>query len=274
MAQKMKHDEEKPSAKEEILPALESSNLPAGVDADLAREMADNVDHQEVFDSDQLTVPRLALLQDLSPETKERNGAYVPGARPGLILNKLKRAVDDKVRFVPAKFMVRYIAWRPRADGGGLVDQGLTRQECEDNFESDGIGRWIGMIKPRAGAEAVKVEIIQTAEWVGFAKSVSYDWTPVAISFPGTKAKVVRDINTTIDVARMEFDGKRFKPAPFFHEFEIGSFLDRSGEDEFFNFTADWSGWCQDKSVRDEAKALKESFERGEADVESSGSNI
>ena len=246
----------------------QTSNLPAGMDDAFLAEMAASEEHRQVFEAEQLTIPRLALLQDLSPEVKAREATYIPGAVSGMIVNKLKQTVDDEVTFVPAKFVVRYIAWRPRKDGGGLVDQSLTRDEVEANFSSDGPGRWIGMLAPREGEDAVKVEVIQTPEWVGFAKSKSFDWCPVAISFPSTKSKVVRDINSIIDLAKMEIGEKRVTPAAFFHQFTLSSVLDSSGDDQYFNFKAGHDGWCMDAQVRNDAKKLKESFDKGEVAVE------
>jgi hypothetical protein len=268
MAQKEKQDE----TPEEAVPApVTAETLPDGIDADMAAEIVETADQAEVFDQEQLTVPRISLLQDLSPELKERDASYVPGARSGLILNKVKGCLDTEIMFVPAKFAVRYIAWRPRRDGGGLVDQSLTKSDCEENFESDGIGKWIGFMQPNNSDESVKVEVIQTPEWVGLARGANYDWTPVAISFPGTKSKAVRDINTAIDVTRMTINGKRIKPAAFFHVFQISTALDRKGDDEFYNFTVAHKGWCEDPQVRADAKKLKEDFETGTTDVAASG---
>lgn len=251
-----------------VVPVNENANLPAGMSADFLNEIEENEGQRQVFDADQLTIPRLALLQDLSPETKVREETYIEGAIPGMILNKLKKAICDEVIFVPSKFVVRYIAWRPRKDGGGLVDQNLTLEEVRENFDTDGPGRWVGMLSPREGEDAVKVEVIQTPEWVGFAKSDTFDWTPVAISFPSTKSKVVRDINSIIDLAKIEVNGRRITPAAFFHQFTLGSFLDSSGDDKYYNFTAKHDGYCMDPQVRADAKKLKESFDAGEVAVE------
>jgi len=263
-------EQEKPKLSEQaaVVPAKQAaSNLPAVVDDDLAAEMAAARGDAQGFEAEQLKIPRIKLLQDLNPETKRRDPAYIEGAEPGFILNSLIRTIDEKIEFVPAKFMVRYIAWRPRKDGGGLVDMDLTREECDENFTSDGLGKWVGAMTPRNGEEPVKVEIIQTPEWVGYAKSASFDWMPVAISFPGTKNQTVRDINTTINLTKMTDDKGEFTPAAYFHLFELNSFL-VPGDLPYYNFGQKHLGWCREKKVRDDAKKLKHSLERGDTVVE------
>lgn len=257
---------------------VEPAGLPAGLDPGLLAEMEANRAHAEHFDIAQLTIPRLVVLQDLSPQVKERDAAYVKGARPGLIFNTVQKWLTPSVEFVPAKFVVRYIAWRPRPTGG-LVDQNLAREDVEANFKPDGIGRWAGsMTVQRRGhePESVRVEVIETPEWVGLARLPDGDgWSPVAVSFPSTKAKVVKEINTLIDLTKMPAsDGRKFTPPAFFHRFLLDTAIESSGENEYFNFRSTHLGWCTDAEVRGEAKALKQAFERGEVAVDDASETV
>lgn len=246
----------------------------------LFAEMEADKDLREQFAPAMLTIPRIAVLQDLSPQVKTRDAEYVEGAQPGMIFNSVHKWLAHEVLFVPAKFLVRYIAWQPRPVGG-LVDQNLTLEEVEANFRKDGIARWVGQMRRREGdEEMVRVEVIETPEWVGLVKPTvdqhgevieNADWLPAALSFPSTKAKVVRDMNTQIDMTKVaDSSGKKFTPPPFYHQFKLDTAIESSGENEYYNYRATHLGWNKDSYCRNEAKELKLAFDRGEVEVDTS----
>lgn len=244
--------------------ATATNNLPA----EFMEEMEGDKGHRQSFDVAQMMIPRITVLQDLSDEVKERNPEYVPGAKPGLIFNTLNKQIDTMIQFVPSKFVVRYIAWRPRKDGGGLVSQSLTLEDVEATMDPAGIGQWTGMMAPRPGEPQVAVEVNETPEWVGMARGKDWDWMPVAISFGGTKSKVARWINTTIDLTKEQGKDGPFTPAPFFHQFSFRTGLEQKGDDEWYGYVAEHNGYCPDGHIRKEAKQLKLSMDRGEVDFE------
>ena len=236
--------------------------------AELMADMEEHRRERQQFDAAQLIVPRISILQDLSPQVKKSNAQYIGGAEPGMYFNNVANTLDSMITFVPAKFHVRYIAWRPRKQGGGLVSQSLTLEEVEENFEADGIGRWIGNMSPKKGEPAVAVEIIETPEWVGYAKGKDWNWMPVAMSFPSTKGKSARKINSSIDMIEVDNGNGPFTPPAFYSTFELGAALEQSGDDSWFGFTVQHLGLGKtEKHVVDKAYALKKSLESGEAEV-------
>lgn len=239
--------------------------LPAGLMKDME---ADAAKHQQSFEPDQLIIPRINILQDLSPQTKERKAEYVPGAKPGMIYNNVANTLDSEILFTPAKFFVRYIAWQENR--GGLIDQNLTKEEVDENFEEAGIGMWTGLITPAGKKDAVRCDIIETPEWVGIASSSNFPAMPVAISFPSTKAKSARKINTAIDLTEVEGKKGPFKPPAFYHSFKLGAAIEQSGENEWYGWTVQHLGWADERMIA-KAKALKEAFDKGEAEVAEEG---
>ena len=241
-----------------------TDQLPAG----LMEDMEGDKGQKQDFGADMLIIPRISILQDLSPQVKKTNAAYVEGAEVGQFFNNVVNALDSKIKFIPSKFAVRYIAWRPRRAGGGLVSQDLTEEEVRENFAEDGLGRWVGMMKDNSG-DSVSVEIIMTPEWVGFAKGEDWDWMPVAMSFPSTKAKAARKINTAIELCVVKGKGGPFSPASFYHTFDLTSVMEQSGDDTWFSYNVSHLGIGKtEKYIVDKAKALKVQLEKGEAQVE------
>lgn len=77
----------------------------------------------EVSNED-LAIPFLRILAQLSPQVNKRDGAYVEGAEAGMIYNTvLGKAFDGEkgVQVVPCHYNKRYVEWQPREKGGGYV---------------------------------------------------------------------------------------------------------------------------------------------------------
>jgi hypothetical protein len=238
---------------------------------------ADAENHGQDFSAGMLLIPRIKILQDLSPEVKETKKEFVKGARPGMIFNELYKTLDEEFEFYPSAFTERYIAWRPRTKGGGLVDPNLTRDECEGNFTPDGIGRWIGNYRAPGAEEAERVEVQETPEWIGIARSKSFEMMPVVISFPSTKVKSVREINTLINLTRRpRANGEgTFRPPAFAHGFRFRTGIEQGNENEWYGWVIEHIGCHPDKALDpimiSEARAMKLKVDEGKVRADDSG---
>lgn len=243
---------------------------PTGMPAGMMDQMAqDAAQHEQKFGADQLIIPRLSILQDLSPQVKEHKAEYVPGAKVGMIFNNVTNSLDKSIKFYPSKFAVRYIAWQENR--GGLIDQTLTKEEVEENFEENGLGMWTGLITPRGRKDPVRVDIIETPEWVGLASGEGWGPMPVAMSFPITKAKSARKINTAIDLTEVQGKNGPFKPPAFYHQFTMTTAMEQSGENEWFGWVITHDGFNEDERIVAKAKELKIAFDEGNAEVAAEG---
>lgn len=244
----------------EILPADLMAGMLEDSEAGLGQDFA----------TDELIIPRITILQDLSPQVRERKAEFVPGAKPGMIYNSVNNALDAAIHFVPAKFHSVWVAWKPRPDGGlvnNSVDPAVLTEE--NGFMLDGIDRYVGQMVPAGESDPVKVEVIKTPEWVGVARGGD-GWTmPVAISFPATKAKAARKINTAIDLTEVEVKpGQFIKPPPFYHTFLLGAAIENSGENEWYGWTVTHEGYAStDPRMLAKARDIRKSLEEGTASV-------
>jgi len=72
--------------------------------------------------SQDMAIPFLRILAQLSPQVNKRDGAYVDGAEAGMIFNTVANKVYDGekgVTVVPCYYNRRYVEWAPREKGGG-----------------------------------------------------------------------------------------------------------------------------------------------------------
>ncbi len=68
-------------------------------------------------------MPRLSILQALSPAVNRRKPEYIEGAEPGLIVNVATLQLSEAVTVVPAHYIRHHIEWKPNR-GGYVADHG------------------------------------------------------------------------------------------------------------------------------------------------------
>ena len=69
-----------------------------------------------------LALPFLKVLGQLSPEVNERDGKYVQGAKPGMILNTVTNEIYDGTKGIdvlPVFYERKYVEWKDRGEGKG-----------------------------------------------------------------------------------------------------------------------------------------------------------
>ena len=100
----------------------EEAKLPAELMADFLEDAGEGLDYRP----DELTIPRLQLIQALSPEVKKKEPKYIEGAEVGDIFNTVTRdfwSGEDGIRVVICFQITRFNEWIPRDQGGGFVQE-------------------------------------------------------------------------------------------------------------------------------------------------------
>lgn len=64
-----------------------------------------------------LIIPRLTILQDLSPQTKKKKAEYIEGAMPGMICDVGTGELFKEVILLPVFYAKLYLEWSPRGEG-------------------------------------------------------------------------------------------------------------------------------------------------------------
>lgn len=82
--------------------------------------------------TDDLVIPRLELVQSLSPCLDESSADYIEGAKAGMLFNNVTRQLyGNSVEVIPVYFMKEYIIWKDRKKGGGFVEAFTTMEAAE-----------------------------------------------------------------------------------------------------------------------------------------------
>ena len=78
-----------------------------------ANQGAQNISQED------LALPFLKILGQLSPEVKKRDGKYVAGAEPGKIINTVTNELFDDIDVIPCHYKRQYIEWQDRGTSSG-----------------------------------------------------------------------------------------------------------------------------------------------------------
>lgn len=231
--------------------------------SDFAGQGFENVTSKDIL------VPRLAILQDLSPQVKENKPEFIEGAKPGMICDVgTGELFPDIVIFLPVYYRKDWLEWAPRSSGKGLVNIHQS-DEILAQTTPDAKGR---PCLPNGNY------IAETAQFYGF--NLSADCRKSFIPMAGTQLKKARKWLTLSTGEKLKrADGSQFTPPMFYRSYELTTVRESNAE-------GDWSGWKIDRSLampelddligfswrdlRDEATKFIEQLKSGEARADTS----
>ena len=102
-----------------------------------AQQGAQNISQED------LALPFLKILGQLSPEVNKTHGKYVEGAEPGRIINTVTNELYDKISVVPCHYKRQYIEWQDRGASSGApvaihdADSDIVSQTTRDKSYKD-----------------------------------------------------------------------------------------------------------------------------------------
>jgi len=94
--------------------------------------------------AEDLSIPFLRILAQLSPQVNKRDGAYVQGAEAGMLFNTVLNEVYDGeqgIQVIPCHYNRRFVEWTPRDSGGGYVQSYETTDPIVGTTTRNDIGQ-------------------------------------------------------------------------------------------------------------------------------------
>jgi hypothetical protein len=147
--------------------------------------------------SDDISIPFLGIIQQLSPEIIEGDGKYIPGAKVGQLLNTVTQEVydgDKGVCVVPVYSEQVYIEWVPRERGGGIAGRHAVDSAVVEHAKKNS-SSFNELTTPEGN------ELIQTFYLYGLLLNSPDDEEangPIVIAFTSTKIKIYKRIMTQL----------------------------------------------------------------------------
>lgn len=187
-----------------------------------------------------LTIPRLTILQALSPQVKKEKPEFIKGAQVGQICDTaIQKLWDESIEFLPVHFKVQWLEWAPRSSGKGLIaihDDNSILEHCEKDEKGRNITDSGNLV-------------VETATFMGF--NLSEGGRRCFISLSSTQRKKAKKLLDLATSERLKGANGEFVPPLFYRSYTMSVVPESNNE-------GDWYGWRIERS-----KALPEMGEEG-----------
>jgi hypothetical protein len=220
----------------------------------------------EQMGADDLALPFIRILGDLSPQVKKSKAEYVEGAEPGMLFNTVSKELYDGskgIQVVPCYYKREYIEWSDRGEGPGApiavhpANTDLMNQTNRDAMGKDRLpnGNYLE----------------NTASYYVMVLSDDGSAETALITMKSTGLKTSRQWNSMISGIKLQGTNGKFTPPMFSHIYHLTTV-------EMSNKKGTWSTWSvakvgpiQDMGAYEQAKVFADSVSKGDVQAKHGG---
>lgn len=185
---------------------------------------------QEGMKAGDYSIPRLAIVQDMTPQVKKADPLYIKGLEQGNILDALtERHWDGEtgILVIPISYRRAHLEWKPER-GGFVADHGSDGAILSQTTRDDK-GR---NILPNGNSISVCGEY-----FLHLIDEATGSATPYLVSMSSSQLKKSRRWNTMINQLRVpRAGGGDFNPAMFYRAYRLKTVPEK-------NDKGSWFGW-------------------------------
>jgi len=193
-----------------------------------------------------IIIPRLDLVQALSPCLKKSDPEYIEGAEPGMLFNSLTRKLYGHAALIcPVYYRTEYLVWRDRKKGGGFRGAFQSNAEAQQRIKEE----------EEAPEE---FEAIETGQQIVLVICEDGTIDEAVISMSRTKLKVSRQLNSLVRIA----GGDRFSRTYT----AMGVEEQNANGDDYYNYSFGISGFPA-REVYEQAEKMYDSIASGNRKV-------
>ena len=201
-----------------------------------------------------LALPFLKILGQLSPEVNERDGKYVEGAEPGKIINTVSNEMYNQINVLPVFYKRQYIEWQDRGQSTGapvaiheadsdIISQTTRGKDYKDRLPN---GNYLE----------------NTANH--FVILMGASPTTALISMKATQLKVSRKWNSMMMGIKLQGKNGLFTPPTYSHIYTLKTVQMSNDKGTWFGWDVSKVGPVEDKSIYDIAKSFADTVGKGE----------
>ena len=213
-----------------------------------ANQGAQNISQED------LALPFLKILGQLSPEVNKRDGKYVEGAEPGLIINTVTNELYNDVDVIPCHYKRQYIEWQDRGTSTGAPvaihepDSDIICQTTRGKDYKDRLANGNYLENTASHFVLVRGANPHTA----------------LISMKSTQLKVSRKWNSMMMGLKMQGKNGLFTPPTYSHIYNLKTVQMSNDKGTWFGWDVSKVGPVEQKDLYDMAKNFATSVGKGE----------
>ena len=221
---------------------------------------ADAQQSTQNISQDDLALPFLKILGQLSPEVNKRDGKYVEGAEPGKIINTVTNELFDSLNVIPVFYKRKYIEWQDRGTSTGApvaihaADSDIVSQTTRDKSYKDRLsnGNYL-----ENTADHFVLALGDSPENVEHA----------LISMKSTQLKVSRKWNSMMMGIKMQGKNGLFTPPTYSHIYKLSTVQMSNDKGTWFGWDVSKAGPVENRGIYDMAKTFAASVSKGEVEA-------
>ena len=216
-----------------------------------AQQGAQNISQED------LALPFLKILGQLSPEVNKRDGKYVEGAEPGKIINTVTNELYDDIDVIPCHYKRQYVEWQDRGTSTGApvaihdADSDIVSQTTRDKSYKDRLpnGNYL--------ENTANHFVLLCGKNPGTA----------LISMKATQLKVSRKWNSMMMGIKMQGKNGLFTPPTYSHIYKLKTVQMSNDKGTWFGWDVTKVGPVSEKDLYDMAKSFASSVGKGEIEA-------
>lgn len=174
---------------------------------------------------DDINIPRILLLQGLSPQLDSNKAEYIEEAKSGDFADSTGVLFKKGLEFVVCHFAKQYLEWHPERGKGLQANHGTDASVLQQATKnSDG-----KMIMPSGN--------VLEEHWTFYVLNLSAHGKRSTISLSRTQRKAAKDLNSSLREETIVTKDGRSLPAPAFYRSYVAEKSSRT------NTKGSWHGW-------------------------------
>ena len=202
-----------------------------------------------------LALPFLKVLGQLSPEVNKRDSKYVEGAQPGMIINTVTNEMYDGekgIQVLPVFYKRQYIEWQDRGESKGapvkIYDAGDDiPQTTRDKGNKDRL----------ANGNYLENTVSHFVVLLGKTP------TTALISMKATQLKISRKWNSMMMGIKMQGKNGLFTPPTYSHIYKLRTVQQSNDKGTWFGWDVAKVGPVNDKGIYEIAKQFSKNVAKG-----------
>jgi len=206
-----------------------------------------------------LALPFLKVLGQLSPECNKRDAKHVEGAEPGMIINTVTGEVYDGVKgidVVPVHYKRQHIEWQDRGESQGapvkIYDAGDDLPSTtRDKFNKDRLAN--GNYLENTASHFVVI--------------LGDSPTTALLSMKATQLKVSRKWNSMMMGLKMQGKNGMFTPPTYSHSYKLKTVQQSNDKGTWFGWDVSRVGPISDPGIYKIAKDFGANVSKGDVKV-------
>ena len=229
------------------------------ISTDVMDDIFETAGDGAAFDSSEMQIPFVRILQAMSPQLSKKKPEYIEGATQGDVFNTVTSQYwdgDIGITVVPCYQTTKYVEFIPREQGGGFQgeipanDPDLTKTTREGARE----------ILPNGH------ELVRSDQHYCLVVEEDGSFQPAVIDMKSSQLKVSRRWKTQIAMQKVKHpkSGQMVTPAVYATVWRISTTEESNDQGTWGNYQVAKEGLVSSRDLLMEAKAFRESIMAGE----------